>query len=234
MRAILKREINGYFTTPIGYIYLAAFVAVASFYWFSGSLVYLSPETSYLFSNLVVITTFILPILTMRLFTEEKKLKTDQLLLTSPVSLLGLVLGKYVSALVVYALGLSVTLVFGAIMSLFGTVEWMVLLGNVLGLFLLGAAIISIGMFISSLTENQVIAAVGGFVAALLLYVIDAFSSIIPISWFSKLLTGISFYSHYSSFPYGIIDLTDVLFFLSAIAFFVFLTVRVLERRRWN
>ena len=234
MLAIYKRELKGYFTTPIGFIYLAAFFAICGFYWFAGSLLYGSSDLSLLFSTLFTISAFLAPLLTMRLLTEEKRNKTDQLLLTSPVSLTGLVVGKFLSALTVYTIGILITAVYQFVMSFFGEVQWSTYWGNLLGLFLLGAAVLSIGMFLSSLTENQVIAAVGGFGVALLLLLIDSLGSSVGVTWLQELTMDISFYQQYADFPLGLVNIPSVIFFLSVVFLFNFLTIRVLEKRRWG
>ena len=234
MIAIYKRELRGYFTTPIGYIYLGAFFAISGFYWFAGSLLYGTSDLSLLLSTLFTITAFLAPLLTMRLFTEEKRNKTDQLLLTSPVSLSGLVAGKYLSALTVYTIGILITLIYQFVMSRYGSVQWSAYLGNLLGLFLLGAAILAIGMFLSSLTENQVVAAVGGFGVALLLLLVDSLGASVGSPWLQRLTMSISFYQQYAGFTAGLVSLPSVIFFFSVVFLFGFLTVRVLEKRRWS
>ena len=124
-----------------------------------------STDVTPVFSSLFLILLILIPLLTMRLLSEEKKQKTDQLLLTSPVSLSGLVYGKFLAAFCIYAMGIAVTLVYSVILAGFASPQWMVVAGNILGALLLGFAMISIGLFISSLTENQMIAAVGSFAA---------------------------------------------------------------------
>ena len=150
------------------------------------------------------------------------------------MKLLPVTLGKYFAALIVFVISLAINLVYAMVISFFTTPEWSVILGNMVGLFLLGAALIAIGMFISALTENQVIAAVGGFGVAFLVMLMDALPSIIPGDFFLELITNLSFNNHYNDFSYGILNLTDVVFFLSVIVLFVFLTVRVFEKKRWS
>ena len=162
MSAVMKRELNSYFSSAIGYIFIAVFYVFAGFYFFATCLLSGYSTLSYVFSNMFAIAVFLVPVLTMRLWSEEKKQKTDQALFTAPVKLLPIVLGKYFAALIIYAISLAIFLVFGLVISCFVTPEWSVIIGNLIGLFLLGAALIAIGMFLSSLTENQVIAAVSG------------------------------------------------------------------------
>jgi ABC-2 type transport system permease protein len=169
----------------------------------------------------------------MRLLSEEKKQKTDQCLLTSPASLSGIVLGKYFAALAIYSLSLVTFLLYAVILAAFAEISWAVVIGNIIGAFLLGSSFIAVGLFVSSLTENQVIAAIGGFVAMMLLYVIDMISSLANNSTVQKIISSLAFYSKYYEFTTGVFNLLNVIFFVSASAIFIFLTVRVLEKKRW-
>lgn len=234
MAAIFRRELKNYFSSPIAYIYIAVFYALASFYFFGSTLMSDTTNLSYVFSSLFTISIFMIPILTMRLLTEDRKYKTDQALLTAPVSILGVVMGKYLAAVVVYLIGILITLVMAVIVALFATPDWAVIFGHFIGLFLLGAALIAIGTFISSLTENQVIAAVGGFAVGFALMLVDSLSGIVSSSWAQKFITGVSFTQRYQSFTVGVLDFADVIFFLSVCIAFVFFTVRVFEKRRWS
>ena len=160
--------------------------------------------------------------------------RSDQALLTAPVSLLSMVMGKYLAALLVYLIGIGITLVFAVIVAFFTPPDWAVFFGNFLGTFLLGAALIAIGTFISSLTENQVIAAVGGFLVGFMLMLMDSLSSIVQSALLQKVINGISFTTRYQSFTVGVLDFADILFFLSICVAFIFFTVRVFEKRRWS
>lgn len=234
MTAILRRELSSYFASPIGYIYLSVFYIFAGFYFFAASLMQNSTDISPVFNSMFTIVLFLIPILTMRLLSEDKKYRTDQALLTAPISLTGLVLGKFLAAVMVFLLGLAVTLVYAVIVAVFAPPNWALIFGNFTALLLLGMALISIGMFISALTENQVIAATGGFAAGLTLIIIDSMGSIITNPVLQKFIKGISFFTRYSNFTVGIYDFSNVVFFLSVCVIFVFLTVRVLEKRRWS
>ena len=219
MWAIIKREISSYFTSAVGWVFLAAFYGFASFYFFT---------------SMFTITMFLIPILTMRIWSEEKKQRTDQALFTAPVKLLPITLGKYLAAIIIYAISLACMLVFALILTFFGSPDWTVILGNLLGLFLLGSSLIAIGMFISALTENQMIAAIGGFVVAIFVSLMDTIANAIPIDFISKMIASASFNAHYTNFTVGILDLSGVIFFLSIIALFVFLTTRIFEKKRWG
>ena len=233
MFAILKRELSAFFASPIGYIYLAVFY-VFSGYFFFGVLYSNTPSLSNVFNGMFTIIMLLIPILTMRLLSEDRKNKTDQALLTAPINLISLVMGKFLSALIVYALGVAITLVYAIIIATFARPDWMVICGNIVGMLLLGAALIAIGMFISALTENQVIAAVGGFAAGFSLILVDSLSTLVTIDWLSSFISGLSFMVRYDEFTSGILDISNVLFFVSVCAVFIFFTVRVFEKRRWS
>lgn len=234
MFAILRRELQGYFSSPIAYIYLAVFYVFAGYFFFAGPLYAGYSELGPVFSNLFGIVLFLIPILTMRLMSEDIKHRTDQALLTAPVSLTSIVLGKFLAALAVFLLGLLITLVFALVVAVLAAANWVSIFGNLIALLLLGMAHISICLLISSLTENQVIAAIGGFAAAFLLLMIGGLRTFISQPILLKIIVALSFSERYSSFTAGIFDLADVVFFLSVTAIFLFLTVRVLEKRRWS
>jgi ABC-2 type transport system permease protein len=187
-----------------------------------------------LFTDLFPVVLFLVPILTMRLFSEDKRLKIEQQLLTAPVTRKGIVLGKYFAALGVFFSAILSTLLDAFIMSIYGLPDWPVIIGNFAGLFLLGMTLISICMFFSSLTESQVISAVCGFVVSLFLMLIDSLSTTVSGEFFQGLFKDISFNSRYTPFTMGIFDLSNIVFFLSVTALFIIFTVAVLDRRRWN
>ncbi len=234
MRAIFSREVNSYFNSLIGYIFLTAFFAASGVLYSVTALQYGTTDMTSMFSILFFVLLVLIPLLTMRTLSEDKRQKTDQCLLTAPISLTALVMGKFFAAFLIYAMGVCMTLVYAVVSSFFGAVAWLEVLGNVVGLLLLGMSYIAVGIFISSLTENQVIAAVGGFACMFALYLISSIAAIIPVEWIAKVLTELSFSDRYYSFTYGIFDFSNVLFFVSATVIFIFLTIRVLERRRWS
>lgn len=232
MSAIFKREFKAYFTSPVGYVILAAFVLFSGLS-FSSLYAAGSAEVYYVFSNLFLIVLCAVPILTMRLMSEDKRLKTDQALLTSPVKLGAIVGGKFLAALAVLAISLSITIVYQLIVSFYVAADWMVFISNLLGILLLGAALIAIGLFISSLTESQVVAAIGSLAVSLFLFMMDSLSQFVTAAWFTKFITWVSFYSRYQAFVNGILDYSNMVYFLSITVVFLFFSVRVLEKRRW-
>ena len=234
MKAVFLRELRNYFITPVGFIYLTVFVFFAGFYFSGYCLISGSSELSAVFSNLFLICIFLIPILTMRLLSEDRKNKTDQLLLTAPLSLYGLVFGKFTAALTIFTAGSCVFFLLGGILSFLSSPNWPMLAGNLIGLLLLGAALIAMGTFISSLTESQVVAAISSFAFGLFLLITDAAVSMVAHPVLQEILRFLSFNRHYSKFTQGILPLEDIIFFLSTTFFFLFLTVSVFERRRWK
>lgn len=175
-----------------------------------------------------------LPLLTMRLFSEERKYKTDQVLLTSPINITPLVLGKFLSALTVYFGCTVFTLIYAVVFCFFVSPSWPLVIGNIFGATLFGAAFIAVGMFISSTTESQFVAAMGSFSIATIFVILDVIPLRTDNEIVIKLVNYISFVGRYTPFKNGILDISSIVFFLSITAAFIFLTVRVLEKRRWS
>ena len=233
MFAIFKRELKAYFTSPLGYVFLAIFYAFSGLFFYIFSLSVGSTDISSVFLMMFIVLMVFVPLLTMRLLSEDKKQKTDQLILTAPVSLLSIVMGKFLAAYAIFAIGVAVMPVYGFVMSTFATVSWLPIWGNTVGLLLLGGIFVSIGLFISSLTENQMIAAIGGFFIKLMILLMNTLKSALPNGFLQDVLSSISVYSRYSEITNGIFSLSSLIFFVSVIFIFLFLTVRVLEKRRW-
>ena len=234
MGAIFRREMKAYFTSPIAYIFIAAFYLYTGNYFVNYNMSYGSADMSYVFSSAFVIMMILLPLLTMRLFTEEKKQRTDQGLLTAPVSLGGIVMGKFLAATCVFLCAMAIYIPYVIVLyALAGTVEWAAVIGTMIALLLLGASFISIGVFVSSLTESQVVAAIVSFVIIIFFYMVDMLASSVSNETVSSIMTSLGFYTRYNEFTTGIFNLSSILFFLSTIFIFNFLTVRVLEKRRW-
>ena len=233
MFAIFKRELKAYFTSPLGYVFLAIFYAFSGLFFYIFSLSVGSTDISSVFLMMFIVLMVFVPLLTMRLLSEDKKQKTDQLILTAAVSLVSIVMGKFLAAYAIFAIGVAVMPVYGFVMSTFATVSWLPIWGNTVGLLLLGGIFVSIGLFISSLTENQMIAAIGGFFINLMILLMNTLKSALPNGFLQDVLSSISVYSRYSEITNGIFSLSSLIFFVSVIFIFLFLTVRVLEKRRW-
>lgn len=236
MSAIFKREFKAYFTSPLGYFVLAIVFAFSGFFFYVNNLYGGSPDLSGVFGSLfIVVLLIVLPVLTMRLFSEERRQRTDQALLTAPVSLTGIALGKFFAALLVFALAISVTLVYAVVMAFQIVPDWLVILGNYLGILMLGGLIISIGLLISTLTESQFVAAIATFAVSFALLMVDELTGIFTSN--TAVVTVINFisvYQRYNNFTLGAINYADIIFFLSMQALFLFLTVRSLDRKRWG
>lgn len=236
MAAIFKREFKAYFFSPIGYFVLAILFFFSGWFFYAGNLAMNSADLSTVYNSLFsIVLLAVLPILTMRLFSDEKRQKTDQALLTAPVSLSGIVLGKFFAALVLFALGIAITLVYAVIIAFLVTPDWSMILGNYLGLLLLGGAVISIGLLISSLTESMFISALGTFGVSFVLVMLDNLTAIFSGNEFvAAVVSFLSIAQRYNNFTLGLIQYNDIIFFLSIMALFLFLTVRVLDRKRWS
>jgi ABC-2 type transport system permease protein len=233
MLAVFRRELRSYFYSPLGYIFLAFMFFFGGVY-FSYVISQNSTRIEFVFSALFTIVIILIPLLTMRLLSEEKKQKTDQLLLTAPINISGIVLGKYLAAFVMYLIGLSSTIVYVIIIATFTKPNWNIFLGNFLGLALVGGAILAIGLFISALTESQMIAAIASYGIVLFILSFDALADKVPIAFVSKFMSYLSMNSRYNDFVNGILDISHVIFFISFIVVFNFLTVRALEKKRWS
>ncbi len=235
MGAIFRREFRAFFTNPIGYVVLAVLFCVSGYYFYGYNLYSGFTNLTGVYSGLFTVSLLVLPFLTMRLFSEEKRQKTDQALLTAPTGLTGIVVGKFLAALLLYVIAVSVTLIYAVIIALRVSPDWAVLIGNYLGLLLVGGLVIAIGLLVSSLTESQVIAAIGTLAVSLLMMSVDVFSSVFSsVKWISSVTDFLSISTRYSDFTSGLINYDNIVFFLSAQVLFIFLTVRVLDSRRWN
>lgn len=232
MTAIFKRELRSYFSTPIGYIVVAAFYFFLGLY-FSLIYSYGSPDISTVVMTMSTIVVFALPVLTMRLMSEDKRQKVDQALLTAPVKLTSIVMGKFLAALAVFAIGFAPTVIFEIIIATYVTVNVMSYVYAIIGMMLLGGALIAIGMFISSLTESSVVSAILTLVINILVLYMSSFASMIKVEWIANIVEKASFITAFENFGANIFSISDIIYFLSIIAIFLFLCVRSLEKRRW-
>jgi ABC-2 type transport system permease protein len=247
--AIADRELRSYFSSPIAYIiigffllpfgvffylYLAAFVRQGlQQAQFGGAMNINQNVIRYVLQNASVIILFIMPMITMRTYSEEKRSGTIELLLTSPLTDVEIILGKFFGALGLYIAMLSVTLPYMGILFYYGNPEWRPLVAAYLGLLLMGGAFVSLGLLISSTTNNQIVAGIVSFVVFLLLWIVGWFAdsagpTIGPItSW-------LSITEHFDDFSKGIIDTKHVLYYLSLITFGLFLTAKSVDTERWR
>jgi ABC-2 type transport system permease protein len=235
MLAIFKREMKGYFTGVIGYAFLVIFLAIAAILFCYTTLFSMSADVSTYFTLMLIFSAVMLPILTMKTFSEEKKIKTEQLLLTSPVSIPAMVFGKFLAAYLIFASALVFTSLYFLILTPYASLEVAKLLGNIIALLLVGLVFIAIGLFVSSLTENQLTAAIGSMAIILVLLGLGIVSSLLPTNyWLRFVFDSLSIFTRFSNFTNGIFDLASVVYYLSVGGIFLYLTVRVYDRRRYN
>ncbi len=232
MTAIFKREFKAYFTGPIGFVIVAIFTVFAVMF-FSAMYANGAPAVETVINGMSTVAIFATPIITMRLLSEDRRQKTDQALLTAPVKVSGIVMGKFLAALALFALGFTSTLIFQFIVTFYVSVNWLVYLYALLGILLLGAAMIAIGMFISSLTESPIISAALTFGVFLALMFIGSYANAMGITWLQNITKYIAFMDRFTNFTTGVLDLVDIVYMVSITAFFIFLTARSVEKRRW-
>lgn len=234
MVAILKRELSSYFNSAVAYVVMAVYFLFSGIFFTMICIENDSSNLAYVYGNMFVIILFVIPIITMKSFSEEKRQRTDQALLTSPASLFEIVTGKFLGAFVLFGICSLIFMVYALVISFFTSPDWAVVLCTFLGLLLLGAALIAINVFISVLTESMIISAVAGMGVGLLIYMLSNLSSYITVDWISNIVSKINFLTYYTNFTYGMLNITDIVFFLSVTGLFLFFTARVLEKRRWS
>ena len=287
MLAVFSKELRAYFTSAIGYIFIGTFLLITGIFFTMYNLLASSPAYNYTLQSLITIFLFIIPILTMKIMSEETKTKTDQLLFTSPLKIIDIILGKYLAALSIFTISLLITVLYPIILSMFGAISVSEILTGYIGIFLLGATLIAIGLFVSSLTENQVTSAVISFGILLFIFLIDGMQKALPSTrnssivfvlimlaifslyvYFStknmyaaavsvvvgliliitiylakkeaydgllqKVFGWFSLIKRYTLFSQGVLSLNSVVYYLSFIAAFIFLTIRMVDKRRWS
>jgi ABC-2 type transport system permease protein len=250
--AVCKKEIKTYFTSPIAYVAITVFLVLVGFFfhsliwWFNTQSMQMARNPYYLqqmninqmvfsplFHNISIILLLMIPLLTMRLLSEEKKINTDELLYTSPISINQIILGKYFASLFVLLVMLLLTGILSIFTFVHGNPEVQPILIGYLGLFLMGAAFMAVGIFFSSLTENQIVSAVLTFGALLLFWVLNWAGYSAGGIW-KDVLNYVSFFQHFDDMTKGILDTTDVVYYLSFISLGLFLTHSVIQSRRWR
>ena len=251
--AIMGKELRVYFTSPIAYVVAAVFILITG-YLFYNIVLFASTQSMQImrmqgalpqlnlnelifrptFNNMAVILMLTLPLLTMRLLAEEKKIKTVELLLTSPISLNAIVMGKFLAAMAVFTFMLLLTGYMPLLLSYYGSIQWMPILTGYLGVWILGGVFIAVGLFASSLTENQIIASFLSFGAVLILWLIGWLSHSMTDTPLGPVLTYLSIGEHTQNFIKGVIDTQDLVYQGSVMVIGLFLTHRALESQRWK
>ncbi len=251
--SIFIRELKSYFISPIAYVILTVFLLLSGYFfytvlsWFlqysiqmqanpygqpppvNVNLMMMRP----LFLNMAIIAVFMIPMITMRLIAEEKKTGTLELLMTSPITPMQWILGKYLSGFILYASMITLSFIPIFLLFLFGNPEFWPVISGYIGLLFLGGAFLSLGLIVSSLTENQIIAATVSFFLFLLLWVIDWIADSLSYTM-GSVIKYLSIVSHFDDFAKGIIDTSNIVFFLSFIIFGIFLTYRSIDSIRWR
>jgi ABC-2 type transport system permease protein len=232
---ICAKELRSYFVSPIAYLLLTMFALIFGFFFWNalGYFVIEGMEMQLLLSNVSVVGLFFIPMITMRLFAEEKRSGTIELLATSPIRDIEVILGKWLAALILYACLLFFTALNFAFLFRYGHPDWKPLLVGYLGLLLQAGTLLALGTFISTLTKNQIIAGAATFGVCLLLWVLEWTSGYESATW-AHVLGYLSVITHFDSFARGVIDSKDVIFYLSGIFLGLFFTARSMESLRWR
>lgn len=235
MLAIFKRELRAYFTTPIGYIFIGIFLALSGgIFAFCTLQLFENSDPYAYFQFLLFGFVVLIPLLTMKLFSEERKLKTEQLLLTSPVSLMGMVMAKFLAAYSIFAVTFLISCSYFLILPMYGYVNGAIVAGNIISILLVGAAFVAIGVFVSSLSENQLNAAIGTIAILLVMMIMSFVNSYIEVTFIRQIFYWLSIFSRYHYFTYGVFDYSALIYYASITFIFLFLTVRIYEKRRWD
>ena len=240
MTAIYKREMYSFFTTPIGYAYVAMFWAISSFiFCFFTLLAGENSSVSSYFTSELFVMALMTPLLTMKSFSDERRIKTEQLLLTSPVSLPGFVFAKFLASYTMFGATFLVSCIQFPIMFSYldkgNLFHYNVItaVGGCVALLLVGSTFIAIGLLISSLTENQMVAALGTITVLALLLGISMLNSYIGFAPLREVIRWVSIYSRFSGFSAGYFDVASLIYYASFTLVCLFVTVRVYEKRRW-
>jgi ABC-2 type transport system permease protein len=249
---VFKKEMRLYFSSPVAWVVMTIFLFIAGYFFYSIFAFYtlasmqsaMNPQMGRelnvtdsvfrpLFSNMSVILLLLMPLMTMRLFAEERRSGTIELLLTYPVRDGVVLLAKYLAALALYAIMLALTLLYPAMVVYFTRPEWGPLLTGYLGLLLMGATFLAVGIFASSLTENQIVASITTFGVLLFLWVVGWSAEYVGGSW-GRVLSHLSLLDHFDTFARGVLDTKDVIYYVDVTVVALFLTLRSLEARRWK
>jgi ABC-2 type transport system permease protein len=232
---ITWRELRSYFVSPVAYVVSALFL-VAMGYLFS--LILINSRDASLrgvFSNMVFILMLLAPAITMKLLAEENRMGTLELLLTAPVHDWQVVVGKYLSSVVLFAVMLlAPTLYYAVILQVFGPPDWGPIFTGYFGILMLGASFLSVGIFTSSLSQNQVIAYFAGMVILILMWILDAATGIVGSGPLADILNYLAIPRHYNDFFRGVLDTVDIVYSLGIISVALFLATQVLQTRRWR
>lgn len=238
MGAIYKKEMRAYFTTPIGYIFAAALLLISAVAFSYTTIQSATRDTTTYFTLMIFVFIILVPVLTMKSFSEERRTRTEQMLLTSPVSLTGMVMAKFFAAMTMLMGTMLLTVVYYIPFALYkgeyAASGVAILVGDMIALFLIGSAFVGVGLLVSSLTENQMVACVITIIILLLFLVISFANSYINSYFIRSILNWFSIFTRFGNFTNGIFDFGAVVYYASITIVAIFLTVRVYEKRRWG
>ena len=246
MFAIFKKEMRSYFLNAIGYVFVGVFLAISAILCCYTTLMSQTYNTSNYFTYMIMAFIILIPLLTMKLFSEEKKLRTEQMLLTSPVSIFSIVFGKFMAAFTLFLSCVAVSCINFLPLIFYGAAEGIseaydtpvgpvgaIIISNLVGLICIGAAFIALGMFISSLTENQLAAAIITVAVILVMLLLNLVNNYIDVYAIRFIINWVCIISRFAPFQSGLLDPSSLLYYLSFAGVFLFLTVRVYDKRRW-
>lgn len=233
MFAVFKKELRSYFTNPLGYVFCAVYLAVSGFILGITTLYSGTVDVSGFFRIMIFASGILVPIITMKSFAEERRSKTEQLLMTAPISTTSLVIAKFAASYVLFAGTVLVGCLYFLPLTVYGTMNAAVTFGCIIAMLLIGMCFTAAGIFVSTLTDNTVTAAVGTIALLGVMAAASLFNGIINFYPVRQALSWISVYGRYVNFTYGIFDYSAVLYYVSLTVVFLFLAVRVHDRRRW-
>jgi ABC-2 type transport system permease protein len=228
---IFRKDVETYFHSPVTYVVMGISLAICGYLFSAIVLGYQTADMRFVLSSIASTSLLVAPVLTMRSIAEERRIGTDELLMTSPISITEIIVGKYLAVVLVYVVMLVITLIYPLFLALLGHPDPGPIVSGYVGLLLLGGSHLAVGLFTSSLTENQVIAGMTSFGILLLLWMIGRIDQVLP----GRIGTALAFLSladHFCTFERGIIDTTEIFFFLSFIFFMIFLTIQAVDYRR--
>lgn len=233
--AIARREFQGYFNSLIAYVFLVIYLLLTNWLFFRVFFLNNQASIRLMFDVLPWVYLFFIPAITMRLWAEEKKVGTMELLMTLPITDVQAVLGKYLAALGLLVLALLLTFPIPVVAAVLGNLDWGPVVGGYLGAVFLGAAYLAVGVFVSSLTQNQIVAFIVGVVLIFGLYMLGSDLVLYSVPGrIAPILEYMSLGSHFESIGRGVIDSRDVIYYLSVVGFFLYLNVRSIESRKWR
>lgn len=232
MKVVYCKEVGQLFHSVIGYIYLAAFLLISGGYFVIYNLFPASADISHFFSQLMSTIIFLLPMLTMRSYAEEKKLRTEQLLMSAPISAIAVELGKFFAVLTIFAVGLSSTILYVACLAMLGQVEFLVVFGNIIGMLTVASTFLAIGLLVSLMTENQITACIVTYSILLMFWLIGTVETYVTNPVLKVVVHNISLSNRFVEFSMGILDISTLIYYFSITVFILFIISVITEKRR--